>query len=112
MSVKRGWAEKNRPLLVNFLKGALRANRWLYANKQAAVEFLAKEIQIAPELARKGWDYYTVNRIWHPSLQLNPEGMKVALEILAEESKITPPDPVKYIDRSYLQQALKDLGIR
>ena len=112
MSVKRGWAEKNRPLLVNFLKGALRANRWLFANKEAAVEFLAKEIQITPELARKGWHYYTVNRIWHPSLQLNPEGMKVALEILAEESKITPPDPVKYIDRSYLQQALKDLGIR
>ena len=112
MSVKRGWAEKNRPLLVNFLKGALRANRWLFANKEAAVEFLAKEIQITPELARKGWDYYTVNRIWHPSLQLNPEGMKVALEILAEESKITPPDPVKCIDRSYLQQALKDLGMR
>jgi len=112
MSVKRGWAEKNRPLLVNFLKGALRANRWLFANKEAAVEFLAKEIQITPELARKGWHYYTVNRIWHPSLQLNPEGMKVALEILAEESKITPPDPVKYIDRSYLQQALKDLGMR
>lgn len=38
------------------------------------------------------------------------EGMKVALEILAEESKFTAPDPLKYIDRSYLQQALKELG--
>jgi ABC-type nitrate/sulfonate/bicarbonate transport system substrate-binding protein len=110
MSVKRGWAEKNRALLVRFLKGALRANRWLFANKEPAVDFLAKEIQIAPDLARKGWDYYTANRIWHPRLELNVEGMKVALEILAEESKFTPPDPVKYIDRSYLQQALKELG--
>jgi len=110
MSVKRGWAEKNRPALVNFLKGALRANRWLFANKEAAVEFLAKEIQIAPTLARKGWDYYTANRIWHPGLEINIQGMKVALEILAEDSKFTPPDPVKYIDRSYLQQALKELG--
>ena len=110
MAVKRAWAAKNRPQVVRFLKGALRANRWMFANKDAAVEFLAKEIQIAPELARKGWDYYTTNRIWHPSLELNTEGMKVALEILAEESKFTPPDPVKYIDRSYLQQAQKELG--
>ena len=112
MSVKRGWAERNRPQMVNFLKGALRANRWLFANKEAAVDFLAKEIQIAPELARKGWEYYTINRIWHPSLELNTEGMKIALEILAEESKFTPPDPIKYIDRSYLQQTLKELGMR
>ena len=112
MSVKRGWAEKNRPLLVSFLKGALRANRWLFGNKEAAVDFLAREIQIAPGLARKGWEYYTVNRIWHPSLEINVEGMKVALEILAEDAKFTPPDPVKYIDRSYLQQALKELSGR
>lgn len=112
MSVKRGWAEKNRPLLVSFLKGALRANRWLFGNKEAAADFLAKEIQIAPGLARKGWEYYTVNRIWHPSLDVNVEGMKLALEILAEESKFTPPDALKYIDRSYLQQALKELSGR
>ena len=110
VSVKRAWAAKNRPLLVRYLKGALRANRWLFANKEAAADFLAKEIQIAPDLARRGWEYYTANRIWHPSLELNVEGMRVALEILAEESKFTAPDPVKYIDRSYLQQALKELG--
>lgn len=110
MSVKRAWAAKNRPTVVRFLKGALRANRWLFANKEAAAEFLAKEIQIPTELARKGWDYYTSNRIWHPNLELNSEGMKVALELLAEETKIAPPDPVKYIDRSYLQQAVKELG--
>lgn len=109
MSVKRGWAEKNRPLLVRFVKGILRANRWLFGNREAASEFFAKEIQMAPELARKGWDYYTANRIWHPNLELNGEGMKLALEILAGETKATPPDAGKFIDRSYLQQALKEL---
>lgn len=109
MSVKRGWAEKNRPLLVRFIKGTLRANRWLFANREAASEFFAKEIQMAPELARKGWDYYTANRIWHPNLELNGEGMKLALEILAEETKALPQESSKYIDRSYLQQALKEL---
>ena len=112
MSVKRMWAEKHRGVLVNFLKGALRANRWLFANKEAAAEFLAKEIQIPPALARKGWEYYTVNRIWHPNLDINTEGMKVALDVLAEEAKFSAPDPTKYIDRSYLQQALKEISGR
>ncbi len=109
MSVKRGWAEKNRALLVRFIKGALRANRWLFTNKDAASDFLAKEIQMSPDLARKGWEYYTANRIWHPNLELNAEGMKLALEILAEETKLPALDALKFIDRSYLHQALKEL---
>ena len=109
MSVKRGWAEKNRPVLIRFIKGALRANRWLFSNREAASEFFAKEIQMSPEMARKGWDYYTSNRIWHPNLELNGDGMKLALEILAEETKAAPQDATQYIDRSYLQQALKEL---
>ncbi|HYJ14190.1 MAG TPA: ABC transporter substrate-binding protein [Candidatus Limnocylindria bacterium] len=108
-AVKRGWAEKNRALLVRFLRAGLRANRWLYANKEAASDFFAKEIQMSPELARKGWEYYTANRIWHPNLELNLDGMKLALEILAEETKQVPQDAVKFIDGRYLQQALKDL---
>ena len=109
MAVKRAWAEKNRALLVRFVKGALRANRWLFANREAASDFLAKEIQMSPELARKGWDYYTTSRVWHPNLELNTEGMKLALEMLAEETKLPALDAVKFIDRSFLQQALKDL---
>jgi NitT/TauT family transport system substrate-binding protein len=109
MSVKRGWAEKHRALLVRFIKGMLRANRWLFANKEAASDFLAKEIQMSPELARKGWEYYTVNRIWHPNLEINLDGMKMALEILAEDVKLARQDAMKFIDRSFLQQALNEL---
>lgn len=53
MAVKRGWAERNRTPMVRFLKGALRANRWLFANREPALDFLSEEIQITPELARK-----------------------------------------------------------
>jgi hypothetical protein len=35
--------------------------------------------------------------------------VKVAIEILAEETKLPPQDALKYIDRSFLQQALKEL---
>jgi ABC-type nitrate/sulfonate/bicarbonate transport system substrate-binding protein len=109
LAVKRSWAEKNRSLMVRFLKGVVRANRWLFANKEAAVDFLAKEISLKPELARKGWEYYTANRIWHPNAEVNLEGLKFTMQIYGDQVKGTPPDPVKYIDRSYLQQAIKEL---
>ena len=110
LAVKRAWAEKNRGLLVGFLKGIVRAHRWLYANKEAAIDFLAKEIPLKPELGRKGWEYYTANRIWHPNAEISPEGLKFTMEIYAEQTKGPPPDPLKYIDMSYLQQAIKELG--
>jgi len=112
LTVKRAWAEKNRALLVRFLKGAVRAHRWLYANKEAAIDFLAKEIPLRPELARRGWEYYTTHRIWHPNVEINVEGLKVTMQVYAEQTKAPPPDPSKYIDLSYLRQAIKELGER
>jgi hypothetical protein len=32
------------------------------------------------------------------------------MEIYAEQAKGPPPDPLKYIDMSYLQQAIRELG--
>lgn len=110
LTVKRGWAEKNRALLIRYLKGAVRAHRWLYANKEQAIDFIAKEIPLKPELARRGWEYYTGNRIWHPNAEINLEGLKSTMQIYAEQIKGPPPDPMKYIDQSYLQQAIKELG--
>ncbi|HEX9145543.1 MAG TPA: ABC transporter substrate-binding protein [Candidatus Binatia bacterium] len=110
MAVKRTWAEKNRALMVRFLKAVVRANRWLFANREAAIDFLTEEIPLKPDLARKGWAYYTANQIWHPNAELNLEGLKFALDIYAEQAKIRPPDPLKYVDQSYLQQAIKELG--
>ncbi len=110
LTVKRGWAERNRSLLVRFLKGAVRAHRWLYANKESAIDFIAKEIPLKPELARRGWEYYTANRIWHPNAEINLEGLKFTMQIYAEQIKGAAPDPFKYIDQSYLQQAIKEVG--
>src|SRR5947199_10698063 len=58
-SVRRGWAEENRPVVVRFMKAIALANRWLYANKEAAIDLLAKETRVKPAYARKGWEFYT-----------------------------------------------------
>jgi NitT/TauT family transport system substrate-binding protein len=110
LTVKRSWAEKNRGLLVRYLKATVRAHRWLYANKEAAVDFLAKEMPLKPELARRGWEYYTANRIWHPNAEIGLDGLKLTMQIYAEQVKGAALDPLKYIDQSYLQQAIKELG--
>src|ERR1051325_3734766 len=45
-SVRRAWAEENRPIVVRFMKAIALASRWIYANKEAAIDFLAKEMGV------------------------------------------------------------------
>jgi len=59
-----------------------------------------------------GWEFYTANRIWHPNAEIHLEGLKFTMQIYAEQIKGPPPDPLKYIDQSYLQQAIRELGER
>ena len=113
-SVRRSWAEKNRPLVVRFLKAVVRAKKWFEQDKKSAVEFLAKEFQLTPSLAEKGLDYYLVNQAWHPELEIEMDGLKTVVDLYAEQTgmKGPLPSPEKYVDQSYLRQALKELGLR
>jgi ABC-type nitrate/sulfonate/bicarbonate transport system substrate-binding protein len=70
LAVKRSWAEKNRALAVRFMKAIAQTHRWMYDNKEAAIDFLAREMQLKPAYARRGWEYYTQQQIWHPDADL------------------------------------------
>jgi ABC-type nitrate/sulfonate/bicarbonate transport system substrate-binding protein len=111
-SVRRGWAETHRDEVVHFLKAVLNARKWLDDNREAGTEFLAKELQINPKLARKGLDYYLENRAWEPDLSIDREGLKTVIDIYAEQVNLPggAPNPEKYLDMSYLHQAWKELG--
>lgn len=114
MTVKRSWAEANRPLLVRFVKGMVQAMHWMYENKEAAIDFLTKEMKLKPVHARKGWEHYTSNRIWNPDADVNTEGFKTLIQIYGEQGQLKGPlpSPARYIDQSYLREALKELGGR
>ena len=114
LTFKRSWAEKNRPIMVRYMKSMVQAMRWLYDNKEAAVDFLSKEMKLKPQHARQGWEYYTENKIWNPNGEINVEGMKTVIQINAERTQLKGPlpSPAKYIDQSYVQEALKELGRR
>ena len=111
LSTKRSWAEKNRPVLVRVMKAMAETMRWMHQNKEATTDLLAKEMKLKPEHARRGWDFYTSTRTWHPDGDVNLEGLQIVTRIYWEQtqSKGAVPAPSKYVDQSYLREALKQL---
>jgi ABC-type nitrate/sulfonate/bicarbonate transport system substrate-binding protein len=114
LSTKRSWAEKNRPVLVRVMKAMAETMHWLYRNKEAGADLLAKEMKLTPEHARRGWDFYTSTRTWDPNGDVNLDGLQIVTQIYWEQtqSKGPVPKPAKYVDQSYLREALKELGSR
>lgn len=112
--VRRSWAEKNRPLMVRFMKSMVLTFRWMFENRDAAVEFLSSEMKLKPVHARKGWEFYTQNRFWPPDGDVTMEGMKNNIRIYTEQTgaKGPLPDAAKYVDQSYLREALKEIDKR
>jgi ABC-type nitrate/sulfonate/bicarbonate transport system substrate-binding protein len=113
-SVRRSWAEENRPVVVRFMKAIISASRWLYANKQAAIDLLAKEMRLKPTYAQKGWEFYTEKGLWHPNGDVTLDGLQVVSQIYAEQTQAKGPLPnaARLVDQSYLREALKELGGR
>ena len=110
--VKRSWAEKNRALVVRFMKAIVSTMRWMMDNREAACAYLTKEIAISLEHCRYASDYNWKSRIWDRNADLNVEGVRTLIKITAEQGilKEPLPQPSKYIDQSYLKQALTEIG--
>jgi ABC-type nitrate/sulfonate/bicarbonate transport system substrate-binding protein len=111
-SVRRSWASAHRDQVVSFLKAVLQARKWLETNQSDAAEFLAKELDLKPKLAKEGLNYYLRQGAWEPDLSIDLEGLKPVIEIYAEQAGIKGAisNPEKYVDLSYLKQAWQELG--
>lgn len=110
--VKRSWAEKNRTLVVRFMKTMVATMRWMMDNRETACAYLSKEMTISIEHCRYAADYNWKNRIWDRNANLNVEGVRTVIKITAEQGilKEPLPQPSRYIDSSYLKQALAELA--
>jgi NitT/TauT family transport system substrate-binding protein len=111
-TVKRSWAEKNRPVIVRFMKAIALTHRWLFDNRDASCGYLAKEMSITPENCRFAWDYSVKNYVWDRNAELSLDGVRTMIKIVAEINNQKEPlaTPAKYIDQSYLKQALAEIG--
>jgi ABC-type nitrate/sulfonate/bicarbonate transport system substrate-binding protein len=113
-TVKRSWAEKNRPLVVRFMKAIALTHRWMFDNRDAACNYIAKEMAMTVENCRFAWDYSVKNRIWDRNAELSLDGVRTMIKIVAEINNQKEPlaSPAKYVDQSYLKQALGELAKR
>src|SRR5690348_10339181 len=110
--VKRGWAERNRPTVVRFMKAMVSTMRWMSENRDAACAYLSKEMVISTEHCRYASDYNWKHRIWDRNADVNVDGVRTLIKITAEQGilKEPLPQPAKYMDQSFLKQALAELG--
>ena len=109
--VKRSWAEKNRPLPVRFMKALVSTMRWMMDNREAACAYLSKEMAISMEHCRYAADYNWKSRIWDRNADVNIEGVRTVIKLVAEQGVLKEPlpEPSKYIDQSFLKQALAEI---
>jgi hypothetical protein len=68
-------------------------------------------MQLKPLHARRGWEYYTQKRLWPPDGDVTMEGLKYNIRFYADQTAAKGPLPEagKYVDRSYLQEAIKEV---
>jgi ABC-type nitrate/sulfonate/bicarbonate transport system substrate-binding protein len=113
INVNPAWAEKNRALLVRFLKAHIQSLRWIYDHPADAAEFLTKEFGLQATYARRGIDYYTKHKVYPINGDVTLSGLKVNIEVQAQDGVLKPPlpPPEKYVDWSYVRQAQKELGM-
>jgi len=110
--VKRSWAEKNRALVVRFMKSMVASMRWMADNSDAACAYLTKEMSISMEHCRYASDYNWKKRIWDRDAGINVEGVRTLINLTADQGVLKEPlpQPAKYIDQSYVKQALAELA--
>jgi NitT/TauT family transport system substrate-binding protein len=111
IGVKSDWAKANRGLVVRYLKGLARTFRWLYANKEEGTEATSAIAKVEKRFGARGYQIYTGKQVWPIDGSPTMEGMKAALDAMhADKILAAPQRPEKYVDLSYLNEALKQLG--
>ncbi len=98
------WAKANADALTGFLRGAAKAEKFLYdpSNKQKAVDILVKYTKSPPQDIAKSYDFfYPKDRIMSPDFMLTDSLLQPWLDLRGSSEK-----PQRYIDLSYLQRAV------
>ena len=100
-AVNRAWAERNRDLLVRFIRAWLAGARWVADNPPAAVELLAAETG----LPRGGAEQQVIG--FSPSGVLNLRGLQGVLDLRTQFGFTLPmgTDLNRFYDTSYFQAA-------
>lgn len=112
VSAKSDWAKANRAVIVRFLKGLIRTFRWIYNNKEEAVEVTSAVVKIEKKFGARGYEIYTSRGVWPSDGSPTMEGITVVLDYMRDAKILSSSQrPERYVDLSYLEQAKREMGI-
>lgn len=104
-----GWAEKNRSLVVKFLRAVHRGMQYGYAHKAASVAALVASAHIDPAIAARAWDIdFGKWKAYDPNLKLSPSGIAAVGKYQVGFGIIPALPPMADLyDPSFAAEALK-----
>jgi ABC-type nitrate/sulfonate/bicarbonate transport system substrate-binding protein len=110
-AAQRAWAEKNRGLLVSYIRAYVEATQWCFdpSNRAICLALLASHNKLDKKAAEE-----TLNALldsaygMYPNAAVNNSGLKTVIELRAGMGFLQPPLPAveKFIDLSYYEQAV------
>jgi len=111
-AARRSWAEKNRDLLMSYIRAYIEATQWCFDinNRASCLDLLAAHNGIEGRAAEETLDALLNSKYgMYPKAELNLPGVKAVLELRSEMGYLHQPLPAveKYIDLSYYDQAVK-----
>ncbi len=110
VAAKSDWARANRGVVVRYLKGLVRTFQWIYGNKEEAIEATSSVAKVEKKFGARGYGIYTARHVWPSDGSPTLEGIKVVLDYMREAKILSSSQrPEKYVDLSYLNEALKEL---
>jgi ABC-type nitrate/sulfonate/bicarbonate transport system substrate-binding protein len=112
IGVREGWAQKNRGLVVRYLKALVSTYQWLHDNRDEAIKLLGPITKLERKYIPASWETYTKTQIWPRNGEVSVKGIQTILNLMAEDGVLKKPLPKvdEIIASSYLDEARKALG--
>jgi ABC-type nitrate/sulfonate/bicarbonate transport system substrate-binding protein len=86
--IKEEWAKKNRDLTWGFVRAFHNALVWLHDNRSEALELLPKITTLSKQYVQTSWETYTKAQIWPRDGKVNPKGLQLVIDLMAEEGQL------------------------
>jgi ABC-type nitrate/sulfonate/bicarbonate transport system substrate-binding protein len=111
-AAKCSWAEKNRDLLISYIRAYVEATQWCFdiRNRASCLNLLATHNGLEGNAAEETLDALLDSDYGlYPKAELNLAGLKSVLDLRAEMGYLKQPVPPaeKYIDLSYYDRAVE-----
>jgi len=103
------WAQENSEVVVHFLRGVIRAMRWIYGNRNDFLDYEVRKLKIKEEYAAAGWDSYAGKKVWSIDGSPSKEGLEAAVKHQVRLGFLPEGFQVdRLVALSYLRKAQKD----